>query len=318
MSAEHAITARTLQEFSVDLRTKADLLRQFEQDVEFAGLIGEKKSAKVVLLAAISAKLEKPLNVSVGGASAAGKNQLIGTVARFIADEDKKILSGMSPKALMHSGENEFEHKAVFVAEYEGVSGADYPIRTMQSEQVIEWEFVDSGTDGIRKRKKRVKGPAAFIQATTRVTLHPENETRLLFLQVDESEEQTRAINKRQAQAAEKKIADCPPSVYAKWHELLRRLQRRPVRIPFATQLAEALPKRVQSRRDFPKLLGLIEASAFLQQHQRPQDEKGNISARNVPAVTARQTYRTGRASAAGQKLLKRKTEPLPGAHSVA
>jgi len=43
----------------------------------------------------------------------------------------------------------------------------------MQSEQVIEWHFVDSGK-GIQKKTKRVKGPMAFLQATTRFrVLHP-------------------------------------------------------------------------------------------------------------------------------------------------
>ena len=263
------------------LAQESDLLGRFERDVEVAGLVGEKKNAKVVLLAAASAKLQKPLNVNVGGASAAGKNHLTGTVARFIPDEDKKLLTGMSPKVLMHSGEDEYQHKAVFITEYEGVSGADYAIRTMQSEQVIEWEFVDSPKNGgIQTKKKRVKGPAAFIQATTRVTLHPENETRLLFIQIDESKAQTRAINERQALEAEKKVAVCPPDLYEKWHELFRSLEPRPVRVPFASQLARHLPEnRIRSRRDFPKLLGLIEASAYLHQHRRSRDEEGNIVA---------------------------------------
>jgi len=70
----------------------------------------------------------------------------------------------------MHAAENEFRHKAIFIAEYEGVAKADYAIRTMQSEKVIEWDFVDSGKRG-SKKKSRVKGPAAFLQATTRPVL---------------------------------------------------------------------------------------------------------------------------------------------------
>jgi hypothetical protein len=151
----------------------------------------------------------------------------------------------------------------------------------MQSEQAIEWEFVESTKEnGIQRKKRTVKGPAAFIQATTRTTLHPENETRLLFVQMDESEEQTRAINERQAMEAEKKAPPCPPDLYDRWQQLIRGLESRPVRIPFASQLAEHLPKnRIRTRRDFPKLLGLIEASAFLHQHQRNRDKAGNIVA---------------------------------------
>ena len=277
---------------SPDLRSESNLLARFEQDVELAGLVGENKNAKVVLLAAASAKLPKPLNLSVGGGSAAGKNHLTGTVARFIPDEDKKILTGMSPKVLMHAGEDEYQHKAVFIAEYEGVAGADYAIRTMQSEQVIEWEYVESANKGIQKKGKKVKGPAAFIQATTRVTLHPENETRLLFIQMDESEAQIRAINARQAADAEGKTSACPQELYDAWHRLFRSLEPKQVRIPFATQLAQHLPgDRIRSRRDFPKLLGLIQASAYLHQHKRTRDRDGSIFASPLDYLIAYELF---------------------------
>jgi hypothetical protein len=97
---------------AITMANNSDLIRSFEQVVELAGLVGEQKNAILILLAAVSAKLPKPLNVSVGGASSAGKNYLIGTVARFVPEEDKKILTGMSPKVLMHSEETEFQHKA--------------------------------------------------------------------------------------------------------------------------------------------------------------------------------------------------------------
>lgn len=277
---------------SYDLALETDLLRRFERDLESAGLVGEKRNAKVILLVAVSAKMQKPLNVSVGGSSSAGKNHLMGTVAQFIPDEDKKVLTGMTPKVLMHSEEREFQHKAVFIAEYEGVAGADFAVRTMQSEGVIEWEYVDSSSAGMKKKTKKVKGPAAFIQATTRAVLHPENETRLLFCQMDESAEQTQAINRRQAMDAEKKLSRCPDELYSHWHELLRSFEPRPVRISFATQLSEHLPKNlVRSRRDFPKLLGLIEASAFLHQHRRNMDTEGNIVATPRDYLTAKELF---------------------------
>jgi hypothetical protein len=308
MSVQRDNSATAVQT-SHHFQSESDLLGKFERDVASAGLVGESKNAKVILLAAASARLQKPLNVSVGGSSAAGKNHLIGTVARFIPDEDQKSLTGMSPKVLMHSDEFEYQHKVVFIAEYEGVSGADYAIRTMQSEQRIEWEFVDtSGKGGIQKKKKMVRGPAAFIQATTRVTLHPENETRLLFVQMDESETQTRAINERQALEAEKRAPICPPDLLTGWHQLFRNLEQRPVRIPFAGQLAQHLPgDRIRSRRDFPKLLGLVETSAFLHQHQRARDEEGNIVAAPQDYVIAKELfehcYFTGPESKVGELL---------------
>jgi hypothetical protein len=276
---------------SRDFLHEIDLLRQFEQDVELAGLVGEKKNSKVIFLAAVSAKMQKPLNVSVGGVSSAGKNYLMAVVARFIPGENQKFISGMTPKVLMHAEEDEFQHKAVFIAEYEGVAGADFAVRTMQSEHCIEWEFVDT-SQGIKKKTKRVKGPVAFIQATTRVTLHPENETRLLFCQMDESAEQTRAINERQALEAEKKTIVCPPDVHTAWHDFIRSLEAKPVLIPFAHQLFRHLPdNRIRSRRDFPKLLALIETSAFLHQHMRGRNADGDIVAAPQDYFTAKELF---------------------------
>ena len=256
-----------------ELYNEPDLIQRFQEDVELAGLIGERKNAAIVFLSAVSAKLRKPLNLTIQGSSAAGKNHLLSCVANFIPEEMKKMITGMSPKVLMHADENEFEHKVIFIAEYEGVSGADYAIRTMQSEQIIEWEFVESSSKGIHKKKSRVKGPAAFIQATTRAVLHPENETRLLFVRMDESDQLTQEILRHQAREAVMGTALTPEGLFKPWQELISSLKVTSVTIPFAPQLVPHFPdSQVRSRRDFPKFLGLIEASAFLHQHQRAKD----------------------------------------------
>lgn len=258
-----------------------DLLRRLESDLALAGLVNEGNNGKIVFLVASSAALRKPLNLTICGASAAGKNHIIECVAKLIPEERRKFLTGMTPKALMHTGENEYQHKAVFIAEYEGVHGADYPIRTFQSEQRIDWEYVDTAAkDGMKTKRKSVLGPAAFVQATTRVSLHPENETRLLFIHIDQSPEQTQAINRRQAQVAAGKAEHCPEAVFKVWHQFFGGLHENRVVIPFAEQLAAGMPiERLRSRRDFPKLLALIEASAYLHQGSRARDSDGVILA---------------------------------------
>ena len=257
------------------LQEEPDLIGYLQEDLDRAGLVGEKENGAIIFLSGISARLDTPLNTTVQGSSAAGKNFLIGKVAAFLPPEMVKFLTGMSPKVLMHSAEDEYEHKAVFIAEYEGVAGADFGIRTFQSAQVIEWEFVESSKNGIRKQKRRVKGPAAFIQATTRPVLHPENETRLLFVGMDESQEQTRAILHQQAVEAAIGGIEAGSDLFQPWQELVRNLTLTRVVIPFANQLVPHFPAdRVRSRRDFSKLLGMIEASAFLHQHQR--EKEGN------------------------------------------
>jgi hypothetical protein len=140
------------------LAEEEDLIRRFLTDVEARGLVGEKDNAVTVFLCALSARNPRPLNLTVNGESSSGKNYLLSSAVAFIPDEFKKEITGLSPRALMHAGEDEFQHKAVVIAEYEGVAKADYAMRTMQSEQFIEWHFVDS-SKGIKKKTNRVKGP---------------------------------------------------------------------------------------------------------------------------------------------------------------
>jgi hypothetical protein len=203
----------------------------------------------------------------------------------------KKVVSGMTPKVLMHAEENEFKNKAIIIAEYEGVSKADYSIRTFQSEQMIEWEYVESSSKGIVKKTNRVRGPAAFLQATTRPVLHPENETRLLFVEMDESKELTHAIIRHQAVEAAIGGLPAPDNLFGWWHRLIQSLEPAKVVIPFAQQLAPHFPvERVRSRRDFPKLLCLIEASAFLHQHCR-RKESGEVFASAQDYLVAKELF---------------------------
>ena len=129
----------------------------------------------------------------------------------------------------------------------------------------------------MRSRRIEKEGPTGLITATTLARLHPENETRLLSLSLDESDEQTR--NVKQAAAAKYQDAGEPVDVTL-WVNAQRILQPVKVSIPFATYLADHTPDRpLRIRRDFNKLLSLIEASATLHQYQRDPIADGIIEA---------------------------------------
>ncbi|HEX3153098.1 MAG TPA: hypothetical protein VHV32_00665 [Candidatus Angelobacter sp.] len=254
----------------------------FSKDIEQAGLVGENLNAQVIFLAMVSARTLQPLNVTVQGASSGGKNYLIEMVRRFMPPEMIKNLTGMTPKVLMHSRPDEYKHKAVIIAEHEGAAAADYPIRVMQSEGFIEWEYVDSGSPGgIKKKSNKVHGPAAFIEATTRTMLHPENETRLLFAHIDESAEQTRRVIDLQSRCAAGLQDNTASNItHSEWQEFIRTLRDSKIVVPYASKVGAAFPaQEVRSRRDFPKLLGLLMVSAFLHQQCRDRDSSGAIVA---------------------------------------
>jgi hypothetical protein len=120
------------------------------------------------------------------------------------------------------------------------------------------------------------EGPTNVILTTTATELHGENETRLLSIPTNDSQEQTKAVMKRLAegQSHEVELQD--------WHTLqdwLSKAEHRVV-IPYAAYLANNIPPvAVRLRRDFKALLRLIEAHAILHQCSREKDDKGRILA---------------------------------------
>jgi len=130
-----------------------------------------------------------------------------------------------------------------------------YLIRTLLSEGRILYETVEKTKDGFKPRRIEKEGPTGFICTTTAINLHPENETRMLSLTVNDSKEQTRAILVDLADEHNQ----C--NSVGQWHALQKWLgtQSLNVRIPYARELAERVsPVAVRLRRDFTTLLNLI------------------------------------------------------------
>ncbi len=254
-----------------------DLLGRFERDVRALGLVGEKKNAILVLLVMVSARMDDPLSLASKGESSAGKNFLIKVVCKLVPPSWIVDASSLSPQALAY-WHGDLKHKVLIIAEVVGAQRADYQIRIMQSEGELIVYYVTKVDGQLQTVEKRVAGPTAMITTTTRSNLHPENETRLLEISPDESEEQTREIHRSQAS---RKASSSDEVVVAQiremWSGALAALKPARVKIPFA-RLIEFPTKQVRSRRDFPKLLALVEALAFLHQHQRERDpENDNV-----------------------------------------
>jgi Winged helix-turn-helix DNA-binding len=111
-----------------------------------------------------------------------------------------------------------------------------------------------------------------FMVTTTRNKLNPENETRMLSLEVNDSEEQTRAVLGKVAEViglnGEFVAADLQP-----WHDHQRWLAAGEceVIVPFAKTLSRLIKatRSVRLRRDFTQLLVAIQAHALLHRKHR-------------------------------------------------
>jgi hypothetical protein len=124
------------------------------------------------------------------------------------------------------------------------------------------------------------EGPIAYVESTTRERIFDEDENRLLSIYTDERPEQTRRILTRLSQDAANGKVDAARPIVLRHFALQRLLQRREVLIPYAERLGELIPEeRVETRRAFPHLLGMIRASALLRQYQRATDDQGRVIA---------------------------------------
>jgi hypothetical protein len=150
-------------------------------------------------------------------------------------------------------------------------------VRSLLSEGRIKYPVTVRTRDGNWEGRTIIKeGPTNIILTTTAISLHGENETRLISLPTNDTAEQTKAILRQLAKGR-------PPEIdLGEWHDLQRWLETAEHRvvIPYAASLAESIPPvAVRLRRDVRAVLRLIETHAILHQASRERDDQGRIIA---------------------------------------
>jgi energy-coupling factor transporter ATP-binding protein EcfA2 len=250
------------------------LIERIVHDVAAIGVVGEDSNALVGYLAAVSRKLDKPLAVLIQSTSAAGKSTLMDALLSLMPEAERVHYSAMTGQSLFYLGEGDLRHKILAIAEEEGVRQAAYALKLLQSqgELTIASTGKDPQTGKLVTEEYRVEGPVMLLLTTTAIDIEEELQNRCIVLTINESREQTAAIHARQRQAQ-----TLQGLVAGKQAEAIRAVHRaaqtllRPVAV--VNPYAEALTFRTEStrlRRDHAKYLTLINAIAYLHQHQRP------------------------------------------------
>ena len=266
MSAEEATEA-------LGLLRDEKLIEHIAGDFERVGLVGEPSNALVAYLACVSRKLASPLAVLIQSTSAAGKSTLMDAVLALVPEEDRVHYSAMTGQSLFYLGEQEIKHKILAIAEEEGVRQAAYALKVLQSqgELTIASTGKDPATGMLVTQQYRVEGPVMLFLTTTAIDVDEELTNRCLVLTINESREQTRAIQARQRsrRTLEGLLAQSESEAIERLHRNAQRLLR-PLAVvnPYAEQLT-FLDDRTRTRRDHAKYLTLIETVALLHQHQR-------------------------------------------------
>jgi len=260
-----------------ELASEPDILERFAVALRDWGFAGDAKEAQLLYLALTSRVLAKPLCVAVKGPSAAGKSFVVDRVCDFFPPDAYTALTTMSEHALVYWDEP-LAHRVLVIYELSGLAGeiASYLVRSLISEGRVAYQTVEKTATGIQGRTIVKEGPTGLILTTTEVAVHAENETRLLSVTVTDSREQTKDVMLALANE------DAKTPTLEPWHALQEWVAHGPreVTIPFATELAKAVPPlAVRLRRDFGALLGLLRAHALLHQASRERDPTGRIVA---------------------------------------
>jgi hypothetical protein len=249
------------------------------------GLVGERRSAQLLYLAFTSRLLADPVNVAAKGLSSSGKSYTIESVATLMPPEAVFTMTAMSERALVYLKEP-LAHRTLVLYEAaalrEGREKADdnltaYIVRSLLSEGEIRYPVVIKDDDGFHTETLRIEGPTNLITSTTSVSLHGENETRMLSLPSDDSRAQTRAVMIGAASERKRGEADL-----SQWHDLQRWLAQQPaaISIPYAACVAAQIPPvAVRLRRDWNAVRSLIRSHALLHQLSRDRDATGAIIA---------------------------------------
>jgi hypothetical protein len=245
-------------------------------------IAGEETNGKLLYLVATSRLFDKTMHAAIKGTSAGGKSEIRKQVLQFFPPESIVALTSMTEKALIYF-EGDLAHKIFSMAEAvatEEQSFQDYLIRELISEGRINHVTPQKIGDQITSVTIQKEGPVAFLVTTTKAKLHPENETRMLSLEIDDTEQQTKNVLRK---VAEVRGLNHPCVIdYEPWRNFQRWLESgdHHVVVPYSETLAEMIPPAaVRLRRDFGQVLCAINAHALLHREQRPRDADGQIVA---------------------------------------
>jgi hypothetical protein len=283
---------RLLETMSPDVRAEAvdalrspDLLARIVRDIEALGVAGEREVTATLYLVGTSRKLDRPQSARVKGPTASGKSYLVEQVASLFPPEAVILATKLTPESLFHMRPGSLKHRWIVAGERsrkedDAAAEATRGLRELISSGRLSKLMPVKIGNVLETKLIRQDGPVAYVETTSLDSIFAEDENRCLSLYTDERKEQTRRIIDRIASDAAAGPDVSPEQIICRHHAIQRRLRRREIVVPYAVRLGKLIPdRRVEARRGFPHLLGMIRASALLHQFQREIDDRGRVVA---------------------------------------
>ena len=270
---------------SNDERKAAETFLQSENSLERtneligqSGVVGEEVNRLIMFLIFTSRKRSQPLHIVSLGSSGTGKTHLQEKVGELIPEEDRIEITTLSENAFYYFGQRELKNKLILIEDLDGAESVLYPLRELQSKNLISKTIAHKNTKGeTRTIHLVVEGPVSVSGCTTQEYIYEDNANRSFLIYLDESKEQDKRIMEYQRRASAGKINETEEQ---EAKALLQNCQRllEPIKVinPYAELLN--IPEEVlKPRRTNNHYLQFIEAVTFYHQHQRElkADENG-------------------------------------------
>jgi hypothetical protein len=257
---------------AMSLLQAPNLVDRIVEDLEQCGLVGESFNKLAAYLAVISRKLPSPLAILIQSSSSAGKTTLMDAILAMVPPEDVLKVSNLTGQALYYLDQDALRHKTLAISEDHGMADAAYALKLLQSDGKLTHATVSKASDGRTATHFHiVDGPVQLFLTSTSQKIDEELLNRCLILAVDESKEQTRAIQERQ-RFLHSRLGRDKQNTALKLQAQHRNAQRllRPLVVTNDCAATKPFPHcRIRHRRDHAKYLTLVQAIALLHQYQR-------------------------------------------------
>ncbi len=261
------------------LLTAEDLVERWATSLAHLGADPADPATTITLLAAISRLSDRPLWAVLTAALPSERFPAITAIAQATPPDQVIHITRLTAEALNHQDPDGLRHKLLVLGDAAEISDrAATSLRLLHDRGVIATSSVERSVQhaGLKTRVVEVQGPIAVLAASVAALPHGLDH-HLFAVPVDDSPEaQTR---QRQAEVAPMADPATLASAQRRRESAIRRLHNaqrllipRPVAIPDLAVIA--LPAALaRNRLHHDTLVGLIQASALLHQHQRPTVE---------------------------------------------
>jgi len=254
-----------------DFLKRKHLLKNLNNEIGKAGIVGEENSRLLLFLITISYLNKSPLHALVQGSSGSGKTHIISRIADLMPQEDVLRFTRITESSLYNWGEFDLFQKIIIIEDLDGLKeDALYALREFISNQVLRSSVTIKDKKGNNKSShKIVKGQFSSLSATTKGETYEDNMSRSFLIAVDESKQQTQKIIEYQNR---RNAGEINPEEQQKAigfiQQITRNLKYYEIINPYATKLH--LPEKVHKVRRLNEMYqAVIKQVTFLNQYQR-------------------------------------------------